>query len=128
MPAPKKRATSISSNDQPGGTEYRGKQTRTGNSSGFRFEGALFKSHPEFNGGVRARVIAPGRMLVIAETKAQETTDPVMASFLAFLAQDIANAPQRILPLDGKLAKRMDKLTKGIAVSPGEDLGNGVSI
>jgi hypothetical protein len=32
------------------GKEYRGKQTKTGNSSGFRFEGALFKSHPEFNG------------------------------------------------------------------------------
>ncbi len=128
MPARKKQTRSVISNDQPGGTEYRGKQTKTGNSSGFRFEGALFKSHPEFNGEVRARVIAPGRMLVIAETEARETTDPVMASFLAFLAQDIASSPQRARPLDGKLAKRMDKLTKGIAVSPDEDLGNGVSI
>jgi len=127
MPTPKKRKPSVS-HDQAGGTEYRGKQTKTGNSSGFRFEGALFKSHPEFNGEVRARVIAPGRMLVIAETEVGETTDPVMASFLAFLAQDIASAPQRNRPLEVKLAKRMDKLTKGIAVSPEEDLGDGVSI
>jgi antitoxin PrlF len=128
MPAATKGTPSVSRPDQPGATEYRGKQTKTGNSSGFRFEGALFKSHPEFNGEVRARVIAPGRMLVTAETAVRETSDPVMASFLAFLAQDIANAPQRIRPLDVKLAKRMDKLTKGIAISPEEDLGNGVSI
>src|ERR1700761_6547643 len=96
------------------GTEYRGKQTKTGNSSGFRFEGALFKSHPEFNGEVRAHVIAPGRMLVFAETQSHETTDPVMTSFLAFLAQDIARAPQDIRALDPTLAKRADKLTKGI--------------
>ena len=128
MPTPKKRKPSVSSHDRLSGTEYRGKQTKTGNSSGFRFEGALFKSHPEFNGEVRARVIAPGRMLVIAETEVGETTDPVMASFLAFLGQDIASAPQRNRPLDVKLAKRMDKLTKGIAVSPDQDLGDGVSI
>src|ERR1700728_884658 len=128
MAAPKKKLTSVSSNGQTGETEYRGRQTKTGNSSGFRFEGALFKSHPEFNGEVRAHVIAPGRMLVLAETEARETTDPVMTSFLAFLAQDIARAPQDIRPLDKKLAKRADKLTKGIVVSPDEDLGDEVSM
>ena len=66
--------------------------------------------------------------MVLAEAEAQEKTDPVMASFLAFLAQDIARAPQNIRPLDAKLAKRVDKLTKGIAVSPDEDLGDGVSM
>src|ERR1700684_525540 len=128
MAAPKKKLTSVSSNGQTGETEYRGRQTKTGNSSGFRFEGALFKSHPEFNGEVRARIIAPGRMLVMAETEQQENTDPGMASFLAFLGQDIAQAPQHIRPLDSKLAKRVDKLTKGIAVSPEEDLGDGFSL
>jgi hypothetical protein len=124
MPSPKKRQPSV---DTPS-PEYRGKQTKTGNSSGFRFEGALFKSHPEFNGEVRARVISPGRMLVVAETASQEKTDPVMASFLAFLAKDIASAPERVRPLDAKLAKRMNRLTRGIAVSPEEDLGDGVSL
>jgi hypothetical protein len=118
MPTPKKRKPPVTS--QTAGTEYRGKQTKTGNSSGFRFEGALFKSHPEFNGEVRAHVIAPGRMLVLAETEAHETktTDPVMTSFLAFLAQDIARAPQDIRPLDTKLVKRADKLTKGLPCRP----------
>jgi hypothetical protein len=103
---------------------YRGRQTRTGNSSGFRFEGALFKSHPEFNGEVKAHVIAPGRMLVTAENGARERSDPVMAAFLAFLAQDIGSHPDRIRPLDEKLMKRAGKLTKGIAVRPEQELGD----
>lgn len=90
-------------------TEYRGKQTKTGNSSGFRFEGALFRSHPEFNGEVVAHVIAPGRLLVTARTE-EEDADPVMASFLAFLGQDIAQAPRTVRPLDSKLAERIDVL------------------
>jgi hypothetical protein len=35
-----------------GQVEYMGKLTKTGNSTGFRFESALFKSHPEFSGQV----------------------------------------------------------------------------
>jgi hypothetical protein len=117
MPAPKKSTPHI--------PEYRGKQTKTGNSSGFRFEGALFKSHPEFNGDVRACVIAPGRMLVVAETEQAEKADPVIASFLAFLAQDMASAPQHIRPLDENLMKRISKLTKGMKKSSEGDLGDG---
>ncbi len=68
---------------------YRGKQAKTGNSLGLRFDKALFQSHPEFSGEVRAHVIAPGRMLVVAEplTKSQRREgDPVMEAFLGFLA------------------------------------------
>jgi antitoxin PrlF len=128
MPVAKKRTASPNGSSQSGAIEYRGKQTKTGNSSGFRFEKALFKSHPEFNGEVTARVIAPGRMLIVAETETRESTDPVLASFLAFLAQDIANAPRRIRPLNAKLAKRITKLTKGVVVSPDEDLDDRVAI
>jgi prlF antitoxin for toxin YhaV_toxin len=105
------------------GIEYRGKQTKTGNSSGFRFEGALFKSHPEFNGDVKAQIIAPGRMLVTAESERREKADPVMASFLAFLAQDIAIYPEKVAPMNLARAKRIARLTKGIKVDPDEDLG-----
>lgn len=108
----------------PSEVEYRGKQTRTGNSSGFRFEGALFKSHPEFKGEVTARVIAPGRMLVVAELETSEKADPVMESFLAFLSQDMMNHPEKIRPLDEKLTKRIDRLTKGMVVDPDESLGD----
>jgi len=110
------------------GSEYRGKQTRTGNSSGFRFEGALFKSHPEFNGEVKAHIIAPGRMLVTAETAHHPRTDPVMASFLAFLGQDIERHPETVQPLEIELSERMARLAKGITVHPDEDLGDGVPL
>ena len=108
------------------GAEYRGKQTKTGNSSGFRFEGALFKSHPEFNGDVTAYVLAPGRLLVTADTAPRGKSDPAMEAFLAFLSQDIATAPHRITPLDANLATRIDRLVKRVAVSRDEDLGSEV--
>ncbi|HUA92918.1 MAG TPA: type II toxin-antitoxin system PrlF family antitoxin [Terracidiphilus sp.] len=102
---------------------YRGRRAQTGNSSGFRFEGALFKSHPEFNGEVKAQVISPGRMLVTAESGTREATDPVMASFLAFLGSDIASHPEKVSPLDENLVRSASKLTKGVVVDPEEDLG-----
>ena len=112
----------------PTGIIYRGKLTKTGNSSGFRFEGALFKSHPEFNGEVKAQIIAPGRMLVTAENVSQERTDPVIESFLAFLAQDMAKNPGKIRPLSAALMKRIDRLTEGIEIDPDEDLGDEIRL
>jgi antitoxin PrlF len=109
-------------------TEYRGKRTKTGNSSGFRFEGALFRSHPEFSGEVKARVIAPGRMLVIAEGRNQESNDPVLESFLAFIAKDIEHRPEKIGRLSMGRAKRIVQLTKGMKVNPDEDLGDEISL
>ncbi len=71
------RRTLVRSADSSfGPVQYVGKRTETGNSTGFRFEGALFKSHPEFNGAVRAQVIAPGRMLVTAEPVDRAEDDP----------------------------------------------------
>jgi hypothetical protein len=105
------------------GNEYRGKQMRAGNSFGFRFDRALFKSHPEFTGEVKAHVIAPGRMLVSVAEPVTERRDPVMASFLAFLAGDIAKAPEAIQPMSDELARRIDRLVKGISASPNEALG-----
>ena len=124
MPTLNRIKSATVSREANAGVEYRGKQTRTGNSLGFRFEGALFKGHPEFNGEVRAQVIAPGRMLVIAETESREKADPVMASFLAFLAKDMAQSPEKIRPLSSARERRMARLTKGIAVDLKEDLGD----
>jgi hypothetical protein len=106
---------------------YRGKQAKTGNSLGFRFDKALFQNHPEFSGEVRAHVIAPGRMLVVAEplTKSQRREgDPVMAAFLGFLAADMARSPEQIKPLDQALTKRIDALVGHLPVNPHEDLGD----
>ena len=106
---------------------YRGTQAKTGNSLGLRFDKALFQSHPEFSGEVRAHVIAPGRMLVVAQPLAKSQRrvgDPVMEAFLSFLAQDMARSPQHIKPLDQALAKRIDALVGHLSVNPREDLGD----
>jgi hypothetical protein len=106
---------------------YRGKQARTGNSLGLRFDRALFQSHPEFSGEVRAHVIAPGRMLVVAEPAKKprrREDDPVMEAFLSFLAQDMAQAPQQIKPLNEALAERVQALVGRLPVDPHEDLGD----
>jgi prlF antitoxin for toxin YhaV_toxin len=123
MPTVNRKKSARTPRETIAGPEYRGKQTRTGNSLGFRFEGALFKSHPEFNGKVRAQIIAPGRMLVMAETGSHEKADPVIASFLAFLARDMALSPQKIQPLSMARKRRIARLTKEIAVDLNEDLG-----
>src|ERR1700730_12835767 len=102
---------------------YRGKQAKTGNSLGIRFDKALFQSHPEFSGKVRAHVIAPGRMLVVAEpvTKSRpRAADPVMEAFLSFLAADMVDSPQQIKPLDQALAERLDALVGHLPVNAHE--------
>jgi PrlF antitoxin of toxin-antitoxin system YhaV/PrlF len=106
---------------------YRGRQAKTGNSLGLRFDKALFQSHPEFSGEVRAHVIAPGRMLVIAHpaTKPRRRdNDPVIESFLSFLAEDMVRSPKQIKPLDPALAARIDALVGHMPVNPQEDLGD----
>lgn len=113
--------------DKNAGQVYRGKQTRTGNSSGFRFESALFRSHPEFNGEVKAHVIAPGQMLVSAiapSREESEVNDPVLEAFLAFLAKDMEDHPEQIKPLSASRMKRIAELTKGVVVDFDEDLGD----
>ena len=119
------RASEIGRANRTVSVGYKGKRTRTGNSSGFRFEGALFKSHPEFDGEVTAHVIAPGRMLVTAEPKEVEENDPVLGAFLAFLDKDMAENPHTLRPLDAAMFERIDRLTKGVHVDLNEDLGDG---
>jgi hypothetical protein len=110
MPATKSK--SVHTPEASTGNEYRGKRARTGN--GFLFDRALFKNHPEFSGEVKAHLIAPGRMLVSVVKSGTKRRDPVMQSFLAFLAKDIANAPERIKPLSPELARRIDLLVEEV--------------
>jgi hypothetical protein len=106
---------------------YHGKQAKTGNSLGLRFERSLFHSHPEFNGEVEAHIIGPGRMLVVADSepkrrKAEE--DPVLSSFMSFLAADMLRSPEHITPLDAGVMERIGALVSNVDTSPEEDLGN----
>lgn len=104
--------------------EYMGKRAKTGNSLGFRFEGAFFKSHPEFSGEVRAHVIAPGRLLVTAEPLEEQGSDPVIASFLAFLNQNMVSHPENIRALGEDLSSRIASLVGGVMVNQDEDFGD----
>jgi hypothetical protein len=106
---------------------YHGKQAKTGNSLGLRFERGLFHSHPEFNGEVEAHIIGPGRMLVVADPKPKRKSakeDPVLSSFMSFLAADMVRFPERIAPLDATAMRRIGALVKDVDISPEEDLGD----
>jgi prlF antitoxin for toxin YhaV_toxin len=106
---------------------YRGKQAKTGNSLGFRFERALFHSHPEFNGEVEAHVIGPGRMLVVADpepSRKKTEGDPVLSSFMSFLAADMQRSPEHIRPLDAGVMEHVGALVSDVESSPEEDLGD----
>src|SRR5437899_4921578 len=110
------------------GSGYRGKQAKTGNSLGFRFDKALFQSHPEFAGEVRGHVLGPGSMLVVVERPQakprRREEDPVLKSFLSFLANDIAAFPERIRPFSRDLAARIQDPVGDVAVDPNEELGD----
>lgn len=54
--------------------------------------------------------------------RAGDDGDPVLGTFLDFLAKDIAEHPQRVRAIDAGLAKRMRSLTKGVKVDLGAAL------
>ena len=106
---------------------FRGKQAKTGNSLGLRFERALFRTHPEFSGEVEAHIIGPGRMLVVAEPETKRNSaeeDPVLSSFMSFLAADMLRSPEQIQPLQSATLDRIGKLVNNVNASPEEDLGD----
>jgi prlF antitoxin for toxin YhaV_toxin len=108
------------------GPQYRGKQAKTGNSQGFRFDRAFFKSHAEFNDQeVQVTVIAPGRALISVDLHraSAEKEDPLISTYLAFLSKEIIRHPETIRPLDTSLVRRMRDLTRGITVDAEDDLG-----
>ena len=106
---------------------YHGKQAKTGNSLGLRFERALFHSHPEFSGDVEAHIIGPGRMLVVADPEPKRKSaeeDPVLSSFMSFLAADMQRSPEHITPLDAGVMERVGALVRDVDTSPEENLGD----
>ena len=106
---------------------YHGKLAKTGNSLGLRFERALFHSHPEFSGEVEAHVIGPGRMLVVADAKPKRNNteeDPVLSSFMSFLAADMQHSPEHITPLDAGVMERIGTLVSNVDTTPEESLGD----
>ena len=99
--------------------KYSGKVTPVGNSKGIRLDSAFFKAHPEFEGEVRATVLADGQVLLSARSSrkkvmAGEMDDPVLLGFLGFLEVQMATQPERITAADRGQLARIGKLVKGI--------------
>lgn len=60
--------------------------------------------------------IRPGGEVVLSRVEAIEDDDPVLNSFLSFLARDIASHPERLQAVDASLVRRIRSLVAGIEV------------
>jgi len=70
--------------------------------------------------------IRPNGEVVLKRAVPDEAADPVLGAFLGFLAQDMADHPERLQPIDGGLALRIQALVGNVeveldAVLPDED-------
>lgn len=60
--------------------------------------------------------IRPGGEVVLTRAEPSEEDDPVLGSFLSFLARDIASHPQRLQSVNAQFVQRLQSLTGGIEV------------
>lgn len=104
-------------------TDYQGRGTTTGNSEALRFDKALFRRHPEFRGALKARVVGPGVMLVVAqeppaESAAEDAADPMLAAWLSFIEADA----RQLRDLSEERLAEMGELVAGVTVGDDDDL------
>lgn len=60
--------------------------------------------------------IRPNGEVVLARVETREEDDPVLGTFLGFLARDIANHPERLQAIDAGFVQRLRSLTGGIDI------------
>ncbi len=101
--------------------QYEGTVVQVGNSRGVRLPAGFFNAHPEFSDKVKLTVVANGAVLMSAKTRAPRKSkddegDPVVASFLQFLEQQMADNPQDIVVADTAQLSRIGRLVKGVKV------------
>ncbi len=60
--------------------------------------------------------IRPGGEVVLSRAEPTAAFDPVLGSFLGFLARDIASHPERLQAIDAGFVQRLQSLTGGIEV------------
>jgi antitoxin PrlF len=66
--------------------------------------------------------IRPNGEVVLKRAISIEADDPVLGSFLQFLAHDIASHPGRLQPIDTGLVQRIQSLVSAVEVDLDEDL------
>lgn len=62
------------------------------------------------------RGLADGTVVIAKKQSIVDDGDPVIGTFLAFLARDMANEPSRIRPVSKSLVTRGKGLVKGVQV------------
>ena len=60
--------------------------------------------------------IRPGGDVVLSRVAATEAHDPVLGSYLGFLARDIGNHPERLQAIDARFLQRIRSLVGGVEV------------
>ncbi|APW42746.1 type II toxin-antitoxin system PrlF family antitoxin [Rhodoferax saidenbachensis] len=58
--------------------------------------------------------IRPSGEVVLTRASNSDAADPALGAFLGFLAQDIAQHPERLQAVDASLVKRVQKLTASV--------------
>ncbi len=102
-----------------GAEKYSGKVTPVGNSKGIRIDAAFFHAHPEFDGEVRATVLADGEVLLSARRRGKrrppaQGEDPVVLGFLRFLETQMQARLEQIIPADRAQLARIGKLIRDV--------------
>lgn len=62
------------------------------------------------------RGLADGTVVIAKKQSRADDGDPVIGTFLAFLARDMANQPSRIRPVPKSLLARGKSLVKGVKI------------
>lgn len=60
--------------------------------------------------------IRPSGEVVLSRAEPSEQADPVLGSFLGFLARDMARHPERLQVIDASFVQHLQSLTVGIEV------------
>ena len=79
----------------------------------------------DYGGKIAFRVDESGVTIHRADA---EHDDPVIDSFLAFLADDIKRRPEALTALTSALAERIATLTEGVKVDPDEPIDGDVDL
>ena len=66
--------------------------------------------------------IRPGGEVVLTRAGVQDSNDPVLGQFLAFLARDIAKNPAQLQPVDAQFLQRIQSLVGGMELDLGAAL------
>ena len=104
-------------------SSYNGSITTVGNASeAIRLDKNFFRQNPEFKqkSKVKAQVIGPGTVLLSVEDEIQAAgpdSDPIAGAFLACLAKDMLNHPERLQSVSDEEVQRVKALVAGVVVN-----------